>query len=127
VIQFRYKVTAVNNEALPVAVGVYSGSEDPTTSATIDVCRQPLSRSTLVGSISGMSRTTFRGTYPLTEIYGEANIGEDYAALISANPADIAYFALVCQTSSGSNFSAGVAYELEFDYYVEMFGRNKLA
>lgn len=127
VIEFSYKAELINIETIPVAVGIYNGSQDPTTTANIDVTRQPLGKCSLVSGLAGMNKKTFRGKYSLTQIYGEANIGEDYAALITASPSDLAYFAVVCQTSTGAALGTGVSYIIDFSYWVEFFGRNKLA
>lgn len=127
VTHFSYRVTIVNNMAEAVAAGVYLGSADPGTSATMNTCQQPLGKSYLLSTVGGQDRHTFRGGVSLTEIYGEPNIDDNFAATVAASPADLAYFAIILQSSSGANLTAGCSYEIELKYFVEFYTRNRFA
>ncbi len=126
VIEFGYRVTLVNNMNEGTSVGIYVGSADPGVSAGMTPTRQPLGKSYLLSATGGQDRHTFRGKFVLTELYGEANITSDYQSTISTNPADLLYFAICTQSSSGVTLTAGISYEIELTYWTEFFARNNL-
>jgi hypothetical protein len=127
VIWFKYRITIINREADATACGVYLGTIDPGTTAGITYSRQPLGQDTVLSAKGGVDRHTFTGSVLLSEIYGEANIDQDYSAPTTTNPTDLAYFAAILQTSGGGALTLGGAYELIIDYYVELFARNNLS
>jgi hypothetical protein len=123
VINFRVKVTAMNNEAFPVRIASGFFPQTQTTFTVSQWGNAHCVEHTCLGAITGMGRTTFRRSININRLLGvHASSGDltQYYGTSSSNPGSICSFAIGISSMNGSVLTNGVSLAIEIEMDLEL-------
>lgn len=129
VVAYSYDITFVNNEAFPIIAWTLSSNTDPGLGATSVSSSNPLGASLVLSAKTGLDKGMIARTHRVSHVIGSDAVEyeDNYRALVSGVPADLAWLGFGIQSISGANVTNGASIFGHLRMFVRFYDRKILA